>query len=155
MKTIVLASDHGGVRLRDEIAHFVQSLGFVVEAKLGPASAEESCDYPDVALEACRMVLAASDRCGILVCGTGQGMAMSANKVVGIRAGVVGDPFSAQMIRAHNDANVMCLGERVLGAEIAKLLVRTFLSSEFEGGRHQRRVAKIDAICSGPSSTSL
>ena len=146
-----VGSDHGGVALRKLMIESLREWGHVVVSEAGPGSAEERADYPDVAVEVCRRVLrdraeAGGDEVfGLLVCGTGQGIAMAANKVPGIRAGVVADGFSAQMIRAHNDANVLCLGERVLGTELAKHLLRCFLDAEFEGGRHAQRVAKIEA----------
>ena len=125
------------------VAH-LEGRGMKVRARLGPDTAGESVDYPDVAHQLCAAVLSAHGGVGILVCGTGQGMAISANKVRGIRAGVASDPFSARMLRAHNDANVLCLGERVLGTELAKVVFDAFVDAEFEGGRHARRVAKID-----------
>ena len=115
----------------------------------GPASAGEKADYPDVAAEVAQRVVGDAGSFGLLVCGTGQGVAISANKVAGVRAGVVSDPFSARMLRAHNDANVLCLGQRVLGTELAKLLLEEFLTAEFEGGRHQRRVDKIGDVGRG------
>ena len=145
---IVLGSDHGGVELREELSRFVVNLGHQVTATVGPATAAESVDYPDVAIAACRKLLAGEADVVVLVCGTGQGMAMAANKLTGIRAGVIADPFSARMIRAHNDANVICFGQRVLGSELAKVLVQEYLSSSFEGGRHGKRVAKIEASIS-------
>ncbi len=141
-----LGSDHGGVALRDELARFLRDNGHDVAGISGPTAADEKADYPDVAGEVCRALLADEGSFGLLVCGTGQGMAISANKVPGIRAGVVGDVFSARMIRAHNDANVICLGERVTGVELAKALLEAFVSTEFEGGRHQRRVDKIAGL---------
>ena len=111
-------------------------------------------------VEVCEQVLrdregGATDVFGLLICGTGQGVAMTANKVAGIRAGVVSDGFSAKMIRAHNDANVLCLGERVLGTELAKYLLRQFIDAEFEGGRHGDRVELMAALtCGQPSGPS-
>jgi ribose 5-phosphate isomerase B len=86
---------------------------------------------------------------GVLVCGTGQGMAITANKVAGVRAGVAADTFSARMLREHNDANVLCIGERVVGVEVAKAVVDAFVAASFAGGRHERRVAKIRALDGG------
>lgn len=145
-----VGSDHGGVELRKVLIAALAEWELPVDSVSGPAEAGERVDYPDVAAEVCRRVLADRQRgqrevYGLLICGTGQGVAMTANKFAGIRAGVVGDAFSAKMIRAHNDANVICLGERVLGTELAKLLLRTFVDAEFEGGRHARRVEKIAA----------
>ena len=115
----------------------------------GPIEAGDKADYPLVAAEVCRRVLADrregnGDVAGLLVCGTGQGMAMTANAMPDIRAAVVGDCFSARMARAHNDANVLCLGERVLGTELAGLLLEAFIHTPFEGGRHARRIGLIE-----------
>jgi ribose 5-phosphate isomerase B len=146
-----LGSDHGGVELRKLLSETLREWGHTVVSETGPSSAQERADYPDVAVEVCRRVLdgraaeGGDDVFGLLICGTGQGIAMAANKIPGIRAGVVADGFSAAMIRAHNDANVLCLGERVLGTELAKHLLRCFLDAQFEGGRHAGRVAKIEA----------
>ena len=141
-----LGSDHGGLDLRALLAEVLGAAGHEIVGIAGPAEAGTSVDYPDVAVELCRRVLAEGEgTLGILICGTGQGMAMSANKIPGIRAAVVSDCFSATMARAHNDANVLCLGQRVLGDELAKIIVETFLAATFEGGRHARRVTKLDA----------
>lgn len=144
-----VGSDHGGVTLRGVLVEALAGWEIEVVAVHGPDSAGEKVDYPNVARAVCAAVVAARDAgeddvFGLLVCGTGQGVAMTANKVDGIRAGVVGDVFSAQMIRAHNDANVLCLGERVLGTELAKSLLRAFVDTPFEGGRHARRVGLIE-----------
>lgn len=142
---IHVGSDHGGVNLRRILAEHARDVGHEVAGEIGPASAEESVDYPDIAAEICRRVLADPGSCGLIVCGTGQGVAMAANRHAGIRAAVVADPFSARMAREHNDANVLCMGERVLGPGLAKALFDAFVAARFEGGRHERRVAKIDA----------
>jgi len=140
---VALGADHGGVDLKNELAEHLRERGFSVE-DLGTHDGE-SVDYPDFGRAvALRVAEGEADR-GILVCGTGQGMAMTANKVPGIRAGVVSDVFSARMIRAHNDAQLLCLGARVLGPSLAQSIVDAFLDSEFEGGRHGRRVAKIES----------
>ena len=141
---IHVGSDHGGVNLRRALVAHAKDAGHDVADEIGPASAEESVDYPDVAAEICRRVLADPGSFGLIVCGTGQGVAMAANRHRGIRAAVVADPFSARMAREHNDANVLCLGERVLGPGLAKALFDAFAAAAFEGGRHGRRVAKID-----------
>jgi ribose 5-phosphate isomerase B len=139
---IVLAADHGGVQLKDHLAARLREQGHAVE-DLGTHGAE-SVDYPDFAHAVASSIAGESADRGILVCGTGQGMAMSANKVPGVRAGVVSDVFSARMIVAHNNAQVLCLGARVLGSSLAESVVDAFLSAEFEGGRHGRRVGKIE-----------
>ena len=139
-----LGSDHAAIDLRRELAAAVAAFGHEVASESGPATASESVDYPDVAVEVARRVRAEPGSLGLLVCGTGQGMAMAANKQAGIRAAVVMDPFSAAMAREHNDANVLCLGARVVGVELAKVLLRTFLDARFAGGRHARRVEKLE-----------
>lgn len=107
---------------------------------------EESCDYPDFAVKVCDEVVAGRADRGILVCGTGIGMSMAANKVHGIRAALCSDVFSAKMSREHNNANVLCLGERVTGPGLAEMMLDVWLDTEFAGGRHERRVRKIMAI---------
>ncbi len=149
-----VGSDHGGISLRKHLVQALRDWGIPVLGEVGPSQPGESVDYPDIAREVCRRLVSDSAEPGdlaLLVCGTGQGMAMTANKLTGVRAGVVGDPFSARMIRMHNDANVICLGERVLGSELAKLLLREFIDARFEGGRHLQRVAKIEG--QAPPST--
>ena len=139
---VVLAADHGGVDLKNHLAERIRGQAHSVE-DLG-THGSDSVDYPDFAhAAATRVASNAADR-GILVCGTGQGMAMSANKIKGIRAGVVSDVFSARMIVEHNNAQVLCLGARVLGSSLAESIVDAFLGAEFEGGRHQRRVSKME-----------
>lgn len=143
---LVFGSDHGGVALRRHLVEIAAELGHEIVAELGPTDEETSVDYPDVAADVCARVLAAQDTFGILVCGTGQGMAMAANRVPGIRAAVLSDGFSAAMARAHNDANVLCLGGRVVGLGLGRVLLTTFLDAEFEGGRHVRRVDKLRGL---------
>lgn len=138
--TILVGSDHAGLALKATIQAHLHALGHAVH-DVGTYSAT-SCDYPDYA-HALGMRVAAGEGLGILVCGTGQGMAMAANRVAGIRAAVCSDVFSASATRLHNDANVLCLGERVVGPGLALLLVDTFLNTAFEGGRHQRRIDKL------------
>ena len=139
---IVLASDHGGVELKDHLAQRLVAQGHTVE-DLG-TDGTSSVDYPDFAQALAQNIAGGSAERGILVCGTGQGMAMSANKVSGIRAGVVSDVFSARMIVEHNNAQVICLGARILGLSLADALVDAFLEARFEGGRHERRVDKME-----------
>ena len=142
---IHFGSDHAAVDLRLELAEAARTDGHMIASDAGPVDAATSIDYPDVAVQVCERVLADPGSVGVLVCGTGQGMAMAANKMAGIRAAVVLDPFSARMAREHNDANVLCIGARVAGSGLARMLLQTFLGSSFAGGRHARRVAKIDA----------
>jgi ribose 5-phosphate isomerase B len=139
-------SDHGGVSLRRHLVEVARELGHEVVEELGPHDPAQACDYPDVAVDVCRRIAADPGSYGLIVCGTGQGVAMAANRMRGIRAAVCADVFSAKMARAHNDANVLCLGERVLGVGLARELLEAFCQTEFEGGRHERRVAKLNAI---------
>jgi ribose 5-phosphate isomerase B len=140
-----VGSDHGGIELRKLLSAELVEAGHEVASDHGPNAAGEKADYPDVAHVVARCVLEDEGSFGLLICGTGQGVAMAANSVPGIRAGVVLDPFSARMLRAHNNAQILCLGQRVVGSELAKLLLHEFLDTEFEGGRHATRVAKIEA----------
>ena len=141
---IHLGSDHGAIELRQALAAALREWGHELVSEVGPVNAGESVDYPDIARQLAARVLADPGSLGVLACGTGQGMAMAANKVPGIRAAVVLDDYSAAKAREHNDANVLCLGGRVVGVELAKLLLQTFLATEFAGGRHARRVAKME-----------
>ena len=137
---LFVASDHAGFHLRQALVRHLRGRDVEV-IDLGP-SAPERCDYPDYAAQVATRV-ASGDGRGLLVCGTGVGMAMAANKVAGIRAAVVSDVFSARATRLHNDANVLCLGERVVGTGLAAAIVDAWLDAEFEGGRHAQRIAKI------------
>lgn len=141
---IALGSDHAGFELKETVKHLLAAQGIQVEDQ-GTHSAE-SVDYPDFARAVGEEVARRQVDFGILVCGTGIGMSMSANKVPGIRAAKADTEYEAEMARAHNDANVLCLGARVTDAATAGKLVRKFLETRFEGGRHQRRVDKIMAI---------
>ena len=143
-RTIAVASDGAGYRLKETIKSFLIETGFDV-IDCGTDS-DASCDYPDFAVKCCREVSERRADLGILCCGTGIGMSMCANKVRGIRAACCSDIFSAKFTRIHNDANVLCLGQRVVGEGLAKELVTAFLENEYEGGRHDRRVAKMMAI---------
>jgi ribose 5-phosphate isomerase B len=141
---IVFGSDHAGLNLRAEAVRVAREGGFEVE-DLGPF-AGDSVDYPDYAGRVARAVVEGRARLGVLVCGTGIGMSIAANKVKGVRAAHCTNEFEARMARAHNDANVLCMGERVIGLGVGGAVVRAFLSQPFEGGRHQRRVDKISAL---------
>ena len=141
---LVLGSDHGGFQLKGHLAKELEKLGHeIVDAG---TYTNDSVDYPDVAAQVARRVAKGEFERAILVCGTGQGVCIAANKVHGVRAAVVTDTFSAKMARAHNDANVLCLGERVVGPGLALELATAFLETAFEGGRHERRVAKIRTL---------
>ena len=141
---IVLSSDHAAIALRQAIAAHVAARGWVA-VDIGPTSAE-STHYPAQGEAAARRVASGDCRFGIVLCGTGQGIMMAANKIKGIRCGVCSDPFSARMIRQHNDANMLALGARVVGEGLALEIVDAFLSADFEGGRHAARVAMIAAL---------
>jgi len=141
---VIAGSDHAGLVLRAEVVRVAREKGFEVE-DLGPFSGD-SVDYPDYARKVAEAVAARRARFGILVCGTGIGMSIAANKVKGVRAAHCGNELEARMARAHNDANVLCLGERVLGLGLGAAVVTAFLEQPFEGGRHQRRVDKIGAL---------
>lgn len=141
---IAIASDHGGFELKDSMVEYIKSLGNEV-MDLGTNSAD-SVDYPDYAKKVCEEIQQGNSDLGILICGTGIGMSLAANKFEGIRAACVSDVYSAKMSRNHNNANVLCIGARVIGDEVAKLIIKTFLENEFEAGRHQRRVDKIMAF---------
>ena len=139
--TLYIASDHAGFALKQSLRLALEEAGWRVE-DLGPAS-PDSADYPDYAHKLCKNVLVAGHK-GILICGSGIGMSMAANRHKGIRAALCTHEFHAESCRRHNDANVLCLGERVTAPGLAIVLAQRFLSTEFEGGRHQRRVEKID-----------
>jgi ribose 5-phosphate isomerase B len=138
---LIVGSDHAGLALRGEAAKTARAAGFDVE-DLGPFSGD-SVDYPDYARRVAEAVSAGKARLGVLVCGTGIGMSIAANKVKGARAAHCTTELEARMARAHNDANVLCLGERVIGLDLGAAIVKTFLETPFEGGRHARRVDKI------------
>jgi ribose 5-phosphate isomerase B len=143
MRRIAIASDHGGLELKDELKRSLARAGIDL-ADLGPHTAD-SVDYPDFAAALCDEVLSGRAECGILVCGTGIGMSIAANRRKGIRAALCTDPYMARMSREHNDANVLCLGGRVVGAGLAHEIAAAFLDGAFAGGRHVRRLDKIDA----------
>ncbi|MDV6329930.1 ribose 5-phosphate isomerase B [Asticcacaulis sp. 201] len=140
---IVLSSDHSAIALRQSIASHVKAHGWEV-VDIGPTS-PDSTDYPEHGIAAAQRVASGEFRFGIILCGTGQGIMMAANKVKGIRCGVCADTFSARMIRQHNDANMLSIGARVAGEALALDIVDAFLNADFEGGRHARRVDMIKA----------
>ena len=146
-KRIVLSSDHAAIDMRQTIADHIAGLGYEV-VDIGPTSTE-STPYPQHGEAAARRVASGDSALGIILCGTGQGIMMAANKVKGVRCGVCSDAFSARMIRQHNDANMLSLGARVIGEALALDIVDAFLSADFEGGRHATRVDMITAIEEG------
>lgn len=141
-KRIVLSSDHAAIDLRQAVARHIEAQGWDV-VDIGPTS-PESTHYPLHGQAAAERVASGDCRLGIILCGTGQGIMMAANKVKGIRCGVCSDTFSARMIRQHNDANILSLGARVVGEGLALDIVDAFLTAEFEGGRHATRVDMIE-----------
>ena len=143
-KRIVLSSDHAAIEMRGAIADHLKAAGYEVIDQ-GP-KAGESTHYPDRGAQAARTIADGEADLGILLCGTGQGIMMAANKVKGIRCGVCMDTFSARMIRQHNDANMLSMGARVIGESLALEIVDAFLDAEFEGGRHATRVDLITAL---------
>lgn len=141
---IAVGADHAGFHLKSVIVDHVRALGHEV-LDLGTHSAD-SVDYPDYGAAVAHAVVAGEARFGIAVCGSGIGICMAASKVAGSRPATVHDVTSARMTRLHNDANILCLGERFIGPQVALDAVDAFLATEFEGGRHQRRVDKIAAL---------
>lgn len=141
---IAIGCDHGGFDLKNELIKHLESKN--IEYKDFGCYTTESVDYPDIAEVVCESIVSGECEKGILVCGTGIGMSIAANKIKGIRAALLSDTFSAKMTAAHNNSNVIALGGRVLGPELAKDIVDAYLSSEFLGGRHQNRVDKINKL---------
>ena len=136
---IAIGSDHGGYLLKEELKKHLEQEGYEF-IDFGTDSTA-SCDYPVYAEKVCRAIQSGECEKGILICGTGIGMSMCANKCKGIRAAVCGDHFSAEFTRRHNDANVLCMGARVIGPGVALQLADIFLTTEYEGGRHANRVS--------------
>lgn len=141
---IAIGCDHGGFQLKGEIIKFLDENGYEYN-DVGTYD-EASVDYPDIAKRVCNLIIGGSCDKGILICGTGIGMNICANKFKGIRAAQCHDTFSAKMTRQHNNSNVLTMGGRVIGPELAKEVVREFLTNEFLGGRHETRVNKITEI---------
>lgn len=141
---IALACDHGGLSLKKEIAKYLSEKG--VEYKDFGTHTEDSCDYPLYGAAAARAVASGECEKGIVFCGTGIGISIAANKVKGIRCVVCSEPFSAKLSRMHNNSNMLALGGRVVGVELAKMIVDEWLSAAFEGERHQRRIDLISQI---------
>lgn len=142
MAKIVLGSDHGGFEYKNAIVEHLNSLGYEV-TDIGTDSTA-SCDYPDIAKNLVKQILDKKAEKGILICGTGIGMSIVANRSKGIRASVCNDTYTARLTKMHNNSNVLCLGQRVIGIGVAIDIVDTWLNTEFEGGRHQKRIDKID-----------
>ncbi|MBE7044141.1 MAG: ribose 5-phosphate isomerase B [Ruminococcaceae bacterium] len=141
---IAIGSDHGGFELKQHIMKHLDELG--VAYKDFGTYTEDSVDYPDIAKAVAEPIAAGEYEKGILICGTGIGISIAANKIHGIRAALCCDVYSAKMCRQHNDANILCLGGRVTGRELAFLIVDTYLDETFAGDRHQNRINKIHAL---------
>lgn len=144
---IVIGNDHAAVDMKWAIKEYMEFLGYKV-INVG-TNENKSCDYPDIAAVACEKIIKKEVDLGILICGTGVGMSLAANKIKGIRACVCSESYSARLCREHNNANVLCFGERVIGIETAKEMVKAFLNANFEGGKHEVRVNKIMSIEEG------
>lgn len=140
---VVIGSDHGGFRYKEAIIDYLKARN--IEFFDVGTHTLESCDYPEIAKEAAKKVVSGEFNRGILVCGTGIGMSIAANKVRGIRAALCSDTYSARVSRAHNNANILCLGERVIGEHLALDIVDIWLKTGFEGGRHKRRVDMLES----------
>ncbi|GAA0728237.1 ribose 5-phosphate isomerase B [Clostridium malenominatum] len=141
---IALGSDHAGLPLKKEIIKHLEKKG--IEVRDFGTLSEDSCDYSDYGLLVAEEVVSKRFDFGILICGTGIGISIAANKVPGVRAALCGDTFSAHSCREHNDANILALGQRVVGLGLALDIVDAFLGAKYEGGRHARRVDKISQI---------
>ena len=143
IKKIGVGSDHAGVNLKNKIAEFLKEKGYEVTDHGTNSTA--SCDYPVYAKAVAKSVANGENERGIICCGSGIGVSIAENKVKGVRAVLAHEPYSAMLSRLHNGANVLCLGERITGESLALDIVETWLHSEYEGGRHQRRVDMLDA----------
>ncbi len=141
---IVIGNDHTAVALKNEIREYAESLGHTVD-NFG-TDESTSCNYAEYGEKVARAVAAGEYDCGILICGTGVGISLAANKVRGIRAAVCSEPVTAALVKRHNNANIIAFGARIVGSEMAKEIVKAYLTAEFEGGRHQARVDSIMAI---------
>lgn len=142
---ITIGSDHGAVDLKEAVKRVLATIDGVEVKDVGTFGTE-AVDYPDIAEKVCADVVSGAADRGIVLCGTGIGISMAANKIHGIRCALCHDDYTAQMSREHNDANVLAMGGRVLGFGVAGKIVRVWLATEFEGGRHERRVNKIMAL---------
>jgi ribose 5-phosphate isomerase B len=143
-ETIIIGSDHAAYPMKETIKSYLESEGFTVED--AGALGTDSVDYPDFGIKVASAISCGKHKRGILMCGTGLGMSMVANRFPGVRAALCSDIFSAVMSRQHNDANILVLGGRVIGDVLAKEIVKAWLKTEFEGGRHKNRLDKFDRI---------
>jgi ribose 5-phosphate isomerase B len=147
MRRVAIGSDHAGFKLKEALIRHLRSKG--IDAVDVGTHSTETVDYPDYGEKVARMISQGKLKEGILICGTGVGMSMTANKFPGVRAAVVSNPFTAKSSRQHNDANILCLGERITDEATAKELLDIWLNEPFEGGRHQKRVDKIKELDKG------
>lgn len=141
---IAIGADHGGFIMKEELKEYLKEKGYDV-TDCGTHN-EDSVDYPDIAVKTAKTILSNENELGVLICGTGIGISIAANKIKGIRAALCTDCYCAKMARNHNDANILCMGGRVTGIELAKSILDTFLGEKFEGGRHRIRVDKISSM---------
>ncbi|MEG1559695.1 MAG: ribose 5-phosphate isomerase B [Clostridia bacterium] len=141
---IAIGSDHGGFLLKNELITYLGENNF--ELRDFGCFNTNSVDYPDIASSVARAVVSGEFERGILICGTGIGVSICANKINGVRCALCSEPVSAKLARAHNDANILALGARIIGFELAKAIVNEFLTSTFDGGRHSRRIEKISLL---------
>lgn len=144
---IAVACDHAALDMKRDLLQLLDEMG--LEYHDYGTYSEDSCDYPVFAARAAKAVASGECDRGLLICGTGVGVSLAANKVKGIRCVVCSEPYSAELSRRHNNANMLAVGARVIGTELARMIVRTWLTTEFEGGRHQRRVDMITALENG------
>ncbi|SHG89828.1 ribose 5-phosphate isomerase B [Ornithinibacillus halophilus] len=138
---VIISGDHAGMAIRNEVKSLLEEMG--IEYEDTGCSCETSVDYPDYALPAAKRVASGEFDRGILVCGTGIGMSIAANKVRGVRCALTHDVYSAKLTRQHNNSNMIAMGERVIGPGLAREIAKAWLETEFEGGRHERRIEKI------------
>lgn len=141
---IAIGNDHAAPKMKMEVMEYLKSLGHEV-INIG-TDTEDSVDYSDYGLKVAKLVAGNEVDCGVLICGTGIGISLAANKVKGIRAAVVSEPVSARLTKEHNNANIIAFGARIVGIEMAKSILDAYLNAEFMGGKHQRRIDKVMAI---------
>ena len=141
---IAIGNDHAAVELKNEIKTYLESKGHEV-INFG-TDTSDSCNYAEYGEKVAVAVASKEVDCGVLICGTGVGISLAANKVPGIRAAVCSEPVTAKLVKQHNNANIICFGARIVGAEVAKAIVDAYLDAEFEGGRHEQRIAYIHEI---------
>ena len=141
---IGIGNDHAALEMKNQVMEYLEEKGYEV-INYG-TNTPESCNYPEFGEKVGRAVVSGEVDCGILICGTGVGISLAANKVKGVRAGVCSEPYSAKLSKQHNNTNILAFGARVVGIELAKMIIDEWLGAEFEGGRHQTRVDMIMAI---------